>query len=73
MQAMTKGQLLYILDQLYEDRARVIYKDSLDYLFERYGDGYYKDYSDAPFELVEENPTWREGRGKFDWIPTVKE
>lgn len=70
MQALTKGQLLYILDQLYKDRDRVIYQDTINHLFEKYGDGYFKESSWAPFELVKENPAWEESRGKFSWIPT---
>ena len=70
MQALTKGQLSYILDQLYKDRDDIIYQDTINHLFEKYGDGYFKENSWAPFELVEENPVWKEGRGKFSWIPT---
>lgn len=73
MQALTKGQLSYILDQLYKDRNQVIYQDTITHLFETYGDGYYKESSYASFKLVEENPTWKEGRGKFGWIPSAKE
>ena len=73
MQALTKGQLSYILDQLYKDENQIIYQDTIAHLFETYGDGYYKESSWAPFELVEENPTWKEGRGKFGWIPSAKE
>jgi len=70
MQALTKGQLSYILDQLYKDEIHVIYQDAIDHLFEKYGDSYFKENSWTPFKLVEENPTWEEGRGKFSWIPT---
>lgn len=70
MQALTKGQLSYLLDQLYKNKDNVIYQDTIDSLFEKYGDGYFKESSWAPFELVEENQVWNEGRGKFSWIPT---
>jgi len=74
MQVLTKGQLMYIIDQLYgEDETRTIFKDDMDNIFDRYGDGYYKDYGNSPFVLVEENPVWKEGRGKFGWIPSAKE
>jgi len=74
MQALTRGQLMYIIDQLYgEDENNVIFKEGIDHIFDLYGDGYYKDYGTGPFELVEENPTWKEGRGKFGWIPSAKE
>ena len=70
MQALTKGQLSYLLDQLYKNKDQVIYQDTIDYLFEKYGDGYFKESSWAPFELVKENQAWNESRGKFSWIPT---
>ena len=40
---------MYIIDQLYgEDETRTIFKDDMDNIFDRYGDGYYKDYGNSP-------------------------
>ena len=71
MKMLTRGQLNYLLDQLYPDIDETISETEMQKLFEDYGDAYFRDYGISDWELTVENPSWKNGRGRYSWIPCV--
>lgn len=63
MLAMTRRQLEDVLGFVGHD-DRPIPLGHICLLYEKYGDKYYKDYGEAPFELCAENPYWKNKRGE---------
>lgn len=70
MKMLTLGQLNYLLDQLYSgDVKETISETEIQKLFDDYGDTYFRDHSLSGWELSVENASWKNGRGKYSWIP----
>lgn len=64
MQGLTKKQLLTLIHLSKESMDTVIFPEHIENLFDVYGDEYFKEPGDSPFELCVENPFWDEFRGE---------
>lgn len=72
MYALTKKQLVILIEEVYKNDNELIDLDEIKTLFENNADQYYHDYGwGAPWELTVENPVWKELRGQ-PGIPTEK-
>ncbi len=66
MKALSRIQF----DILMADRCRkIVTLQDMEELFKQYGDEYYKDYGESPFELCVENPCWDSLRKERSDIP----
>ena len=52
MKAMSKNDLIALLEDF---PSEIVYNSSLDFIFEKYGDDYFKESSYAPYELCNVN------------------
>jgi hypothetical protein len=69
MLALTKKQLLLVLETHYDRDDKLIMIDDIEKMYKAYGDEYFHDYGcDSPWELTNENEAWKNMRG-HDGIP----
>ncbi len=63
MLMLTRKQLEDVLN-LVVDNDEPISESHIQLLYRTYGDEYYKDYGESPYELCVENPHWKDKRGQ---------
>ena len=73
MLALTKKQLLTVIETRYDADDKLITQEAIKNLFEAYGDEYFHDYGyGAPWKLTRENEAWKNMRG-LNGVPKIND